>query len=110
MTVTVVTAAGSSFQIVGTANQTLGTRIRARAFVDYFSDIVTQQLYNQNVYQATQSRRTIEGSLSGSFGVVSANAHFQRNEYLTGATSSTVWPLRSVNGRFLSGGLPGALV
>ena len=28
--------------------------MRARARVDYFSDIVTQQLYHQNVYQATQ--------------------------------------------------------
>ena len=53
-------------------------------YVDYFSDILTQQLYNQNIYQATQSRRTIEGSLSGTFGVTSTSAHFQRNEYLTG--------------------------
>ncbi len=49
----------------GTANQSLSTRLRARGYVDYFSDIVTQHLYNQNIYQATQSRRTIEGSLSG---------------------------------------------
>ena len=64
------------------------THMRARGFVDYFSDILTQKLYNQNVYQATQSRRTIEGSLSGNFGVTSTSALFQRTEYLTDTTSS----------------------
>jgi lipopolysaccharide assembly outer membrane protein LptD (OstA) len=83
--------AGNSFQMTGTATHAFGTQWRARGFVDYFSDLVTQQLYNQNVYQATQSRRTIEGSLSGTLGIASANAHFQRNEYLTGATSSQVY-------------------
>ena len=98
--VTSVLPASNSFQITGTANQSLSTRLRARGYVDYFSDIVTQHLYNQNIYQATQSRRTIEGSLSGSFGVTSMSAHFQRNEYLTDATSSTIYgstPRVSVN-------------
>ena len=89
--VTSVLPASNSFQVTGTANQRIGARLRARGYVDYFSDIVTQHLYNQNIYQATQSRRTIEGSLSGTFGVTSASAHFQRNEYLTDATSSNVY-------------------
>jgi lipopolysaccharide assembly outer membrane protein LptD (OstA) len=89
--ITRVLPAGNSFQVTGTANHALGRQWRARAFVDYFSDLVTQQLYNQNVYQATQSRRTIDGSLSGSLGLASINAHFQRNEYLTGASSSQVY-------------------
>ena len=89
--VTSVLPASNSFQMTGTANQTIGTRLRARGYVDYFSDILTQHLYNQNIYQATQSRRTIEGSLSGTFGVTSTSAHFQRNEYLTDATSSNVY-------------------
>jgi LPS-assembly protein len=83
--------ANNSFQITGTANQTIGSRLRARGYVDYFSDIVTQQLYNQNLYQATQSRRTIEGSLSGTFGMTSMSAHYQRNEYLQGVESSNVY-------------------
>jgi len=87
----VTVPAGESFQVTGTANQLIGTRFRARGFVDYFSDILTQKLYNQNVYQATQSRRTIEGSLSGNFGVTSTSALFQRTEYLTDRTSSNVY-------------------
>ncbi len=83
--------ANQSFQISGTANQVIGRYLRARGSVDYFSDIITQQLYNQNLYQATQSRRSIEGSLSGNFGVTSTSVLFQRNEYLTGSTSSSVY-------------------
>jgi LPS-assembly protein len=88
---TQILPASNSFQVTGTANQTIGTRLRARGYVDYFSDILTQQLYNQNIYQATQSRRTIEGSLSGNFGPASTSVHFQRNEYLTGVGSSSVY-------------------
>src|SRR5688572_5298747 len=88
---TTVLPASNSFQVTGTANHGIGARLRARAYVDYFSDILTQQLYNQNLYQATQSRRTIEGSLSGNFGVTSTSVHFQRNEYLTGVGSSSVY-------------------
>jgi LPS-assembly protein len=83
--------ANKNFQVTGSANQVIGRHLRARGYVDYFSDILTQQLYNQNVYQATQSRRTIEGSLSGNFGITSTSVLFQRNEYLTGATSSSVY-------------------
>ena len=89
--VTSTLPASNSFQITGTANQSIGTRLRARAYVDYFSDILTQQLYNQNIYRATQSRRTIEGSLSGNFGVTSTSVHFQRNEYLTGDDATSVY-------------------
>ena len=88
---TSILPANNSFQVTGTANQSIGTRLRARAYVDYFSDILTQQLYNQNIYRATQSRRTIEGSLSGNFGVTSTSVHFQRNEYLTGGDSTSVY-------------------
>jgi LPS-assembly protein len=83
--------ANRNFQVTGTANQMIGRYLRARGYVDYFSDILTQQLYNQNVYQATQSRRSIEGSLSGNFGITSASVLYQRNEYLTGSTSSQVY-------------------
>lgn len=89
-TVTVLPA-NNSFQVTSTVNQRLGTTLRARAFVDYFSDVVTQQLYQQNLYQATQARRTIEGSLSGVFGITAASVHYARNEIITGPTLSTVY-------------------
>jgi LPS-assembly protein len=89
--VTSTLPANNSFQMTLTANQRIGARLRARGYVDYFSDLTTQHLYNQNIYEATQSRRTIEGSLSGSFGVTSTSVHFQRNEYLTSGSTSNVY-------------------
>ncbi len=89
--VSTVLPASNSFQLTGSANQRVGRTLRARGSVDYFSDILTQQLYNQNVFQATQGRRSIEGGLSGTFGLVSTSATYQRSEVLTGATSSALY-------------------
>ncbi len=90
-TSTTIQPASQSFQVTGSANQRIGRRLRARASVDYFSDILTQQLYNQNVFQATQGRRSVEGGLTGTFGLVSTSASYQRSEVLTGPTSSSVY-------------------
>ena len=87
----VVLPGQDSFQVQAAVNHRLTQQLRARARVDYFSDILTQQLYHQDIYQATQSRRTIDGSVSGTFGRLSTSAQYSRNEYLSGATSSTVY-------------------
>ena len=59
--VTTVLPASNSFQVHRHGQPGIGARLRARGYVDYFSDIVTQQLYNQNIYQATQSRADDRG-------------------------------------------------
>ena len=64
----------------GDASQALPAGIRARARVDYFSDLTTQQLYNTNIYEASQRQRTIDGSVTGAWGGVSATGNFQRSE------------------------------
>ncbi len=86
-----VLPANNSFQVTSTVNQRVNNAVRARVFVDYFSDVQTQQLYQQNFYQATQARRTIEGSLSGVFGITSASAQYARKEIITSPTRSTVY-------------------
>ena len=78
----------TSFEVRSNVNHRISQRLRARARVDYFSDILTQQLYNQDIYQSTRSQRIIDGSVSGTFGRVSASAQYQRNEYVTGIDSS----------------------
>jgi hypothetical protein len=65
--------------------------VRARARLEYFSDVVTQQLYYQDVYKATRNNRLIEGGVSAVFGPTSTNVLYSRNEYLSGSTSSTVY-------------------
>jgi len=88
---TSIVPANTSFEITSAVNHRISQRLRARARVDYFTDILTQQLYHQNLYQATRSTRVIDGSLSGSYGRASVSAQFQRNEYLSGTSSSSVY-------------------
>ena len=52
----------------GSLNHALTRNIRARARLDYFTDLVTQQLYHQNLYQASRNRRVIEAGLTAATG------------------------------------------
>ena len=72
-------------------NHTISPRVRARARIDYFSDVVTQQLYYQDVYQATRNNRLIEGGLTAAFGPTSTSALYSRSEYISDASNSTVY-------------------
>src|SRR6185503_3282773 len=83
--------ANNSLDVEAALNHRLSQQLRARARVDYFSDSLTQRLYQQNIYQATRSTKVIDGSLSGTFGRTSMSAQYTRNEYLTGETSSSVY-------------------
>jgi LPS-assembly protein len=80
-----------SFEITGNMNHTISPRVRARARVDYFSNVVTQQLYYQDVYQATRNNRLIEGGLTATFGPISTNALYSRSEYISDARNSTLY-------------------
>ncbi len=59
--------AKKSYQIRGGVNQSLGGGFRARANADYFSDIVTQQRYHQNVERATNRNRRFGGNVTGNW-------------------------------------------
>ena len=89
--VTTVLPADQSVEVQATVNHRLTQRLRARARVDYFSDLLTQQLYHQNIYQSTRSTRVIDGSVSGTFGRASASAQYQRSEYLSSNLRSSVY-------------------
>ena len=88
---TYVAQPNDSFEVQSAVNHRLTQQIRARARVDYFSDTFTQQAFHQNLYEATRSTKVIDGSVSGSFGRLSASAQYQRNEYVSGLTQSTVY-------------------
>jgi LPS-assembly protein len=60
-------AAGRSYRIDGSMVQNLGGGLRAQARANYFSDVSTQQLYQQDVYRATQSTRNFGGNISGNW-------------------------------------------
>ena len=83
--------AANSYEITGNLNHTLSRNIRARARLDYFTDLVTQQLYNQNLYAATRNRRLIEGGLTAGFGPVMTSALYQRSEIFTAERTSQIY-------------------
>jgi LPS-assembly protein len=83
--------AANSYEITGNLNHTLARNIRARARIDYFTDLVTQQLYNQNLYAATRNRRLIEAGLTAGFGPVMTSMLYQRSEIFTAERSSQIY-------------------
>lgn len=77
----------TSYELTGTALQALGGPFRGRLRLEYFSDVASQQLYHQNMYQATRRSRVIEGSVSGTMGPLSTVALYQRNEVFNGISN-----------------------
>lgn len=83
--------ATQSYEVTGNLNHALSRNIRARARLDYFTDLVTQQLYNQNLYAATRNRRLIEAGLTAGFGPLMTSMLYQHSELLTSEDSSQVY-------------------
>jgi len=83
--------AQSSYQVNGTGNQSIGTAIRLHQRIDYTTSIVTQQLYQQSLYQASNATRTIEAGLMGTWAALTTSALFQRTETFTGETTSQLY-------------------
>jgi LPS-assembly protein len=78
-----------TYQINGAAIQRLPLGLRARAQVQYFSDILTQQLYQQNVGTSTQRSRSYGVNVSGAWGTHSITATIDRNEVFYGQLEAT---------------------
>jgi LPS-assembly protein len=59
--------ASRSYTITGGMSHNLGGGFRARANANYFSNIVTQQRYQQDIYQATNRTRQFGGHVTGNW-------------------------------------------
>jgi LPS-assembly protein len=81
----------NSYEVTGNLNHALTRNIRARARLDYFTDLVTQQLYNQNLYAATRNRRLIEGGLTAGLGPLMTSMLYQRSEVFTSERTSQIY-------------------
>ncbi len=80
-----------SYEMRGSATQSLGGGWSARGRVDYFSDITVQQTYNTDIYDATRQTRTFSGSVSGPIpGGFNMNTSYDRTEYFSGTTDTTL--------------------
>jgi LPS-assembly protein len=85
-----VTPATQSYTVRANLNEALGRRWTARGRIDYFTNISTQQAYNTNIFDASRSTRMYGGSISGSAAGLSLNADYNRTEYFSGTTDTTV--------------------
>jgi LPS-assembly protein len=82
--------ASKSYTVRGSANQALPHRFRARAQVDYFSSLVTNQTFNTNYQDASLSRRSYGANVVGTFSGFALNGTFDRSEWFNTTTSSAV--------------------
>jgi hypothetical protein len=85
---TVTTPARRSYELRGALSHTFPGNVRARGGIDYFSDITTQQLYNNNIYEATRRQRSFGGSASGVWGGLMLTGNYQRTELFYSQTDS----------------------
>jgi len=81
--------ASKSFELSGNLNHLISRNIRARARLEYFSDVTSQQLYYQDIYKATRNNRVIEGGLTAGFGPTSTSLLYQRSEYFSGSNNNS---------------------
>ena len=87
-----------SYTIAGDMSQRLPFNLHARANVDYYTSIVSQQRYQQNIYDATKRTRRFGGNVAGNWGSYSFSATADRNDYFQGtATYATTGSLPRIS-------------
>jgi lipopolysaccharide assembly outer membrane protein LptD (OstA) len=69
-----------SVLVNGSITQDLPLRLKGRARIDYSSNLTLNQLYSQDIFNATQSVSTWTGNVSGSWRFVNASATAQRSQ------------------------------
>jgi len=76
-----------SYSIVGDMAQRLPFHLRARGNANYYTSIVSQQRYNQNIFQSTNRSRRFGGNVSGTWGAYSVSFTADKNDYFSDQTS-----------------------
>ena len=76
-----------SYQVTGGMTQALPFRLHGRANADYFTDVVSQQRYQQNVYQATNRSRRFGGNVTGNWREYVLSATLEKTDVFSGADS-----------------------
>ncbi len=83
--------ARKSYRITGQTRQALPGGWMARGQLNYFSSIDVQQTYNHNVFDASNSSRSMSGNVSGQLGRYQVSGTFDRSETFFGGTHSAVY-------------------
>jgi LPS-assembly protein len=92
--------ASHSYEIHGSANQTLPGNLHARGRVDYFSSIVVMQSVQMDYTNAYQNNRSYGGNVVGAWRNYSLNATVDHTDYFSSSTASSTsgsWPRVSLS-------------
>jgi LPS-assembly protein len=79
-----------SYQITGSVVQALPAGLRAAGNVNYFSSLISQQRYQQDIRAATNRSRNFGANISGNWGANSVSGTVERSEYFSNDTDSNV--------------------
>ena len=69
-----------SYQINGSVLQAMGPHVRLTGSANYFSSLVSQQRYQQNIYAATNRTRSFGVNAVGNWGANTISGTVERNE------------------------------
>ncbi len=84
---TVERPAFRSYRFFGSMNQSLGHSFRLIGNANYYNDVTSQQLYQQNVLDLSTRTRTLNLTLSGNVKRLNLTANIDRSDLFTGVTS-----------------------
>jgi len=76
-----------SYQITGSLMQAITKHVRLTGNANYFSSLVSQQRYQQNIYAATNRTRSFGINAVGNWGAETISATVDRNETFAGVNS-----------------------
>jgi LPS-assembly protein len=76
-----------SYTFTGNVSERLPLNLHFRANADYFSSLVTQQRYQQNILRSTTQSRRFGSNIGGNWKEYSLSATADRSDYFGGATS-----------------------
>jgi len=79
----------SSYTITGSMAQKLPHAWRVTGNANYFSSLVAQQRYQQNVYAATNTTRSFNAGVTGVVGKVNLTGSVDRSEYFSGSGAAS---------------------
>ncbi len=79
-----------SYNIRSNVTQALPAGTRLTANVDYFSSVVTEQLYQQDLYHATNARRSWSAATTSSWSGFTLSSAYYRSELFLDAQNSYV--------------------
>jgi LPS-assembly protein len=82
--------ARQSKTVRGGLSQNLPFGLAARGRIDYVTDLTVRQTYDHNFYNASNSTRSYEGGVSGSWRNLSVNGRYGQNETFSNSEYSTI--------------------